>query len=169
MAKESLFESREQPAKASVILKLKRNRPLRRQHHRRHRQPGGASVEGLRPEAVVIIDNNGRPLARPSGDGDEPLGAAVMERQQRIERELASEVVALLEPIVGADRVRVNVTLRLNTKTRGRDDGACDPATRRAQPPDHARGRRRRTRPAASPARAATCRARRSRRRRRRR
>ena len=28
MAKDSLFESREQPAKASVILKLKRNRPL---------------------------------------------------------------------------------------------------------------------------------------------
>ena len=66
MAKDSLFGSRVQPAKASVVLKLKKNRPL---------APGttagitnlvAASVEGLRPESVVLLDSFGRPLARPT-------------------------------------------------------------------------------------------------------
>ena len=94
------------------------------------------SVEGLRPEAVVLIDNTGRPLARPSDDSDEPLSAAVMERQQKMERELAGEVVRMIEPIVGAERVRVNVTLRLNTKTQEET-----PETLRSRPPSSAAAR----------------------------
>ena len=129
MAKASLFESREQPAKASVILTLKRNRPLAASTIAGIVNLVAFSVEGLRPEAVVLIDNTGRPLARPSGDDDEPLSAAVMERQEKMERELASEVVRMIEPIVGADRVRANVTLRLNSKTEEETTEAFDPAS----------------------------------------
>ena len=75
----------------------------------------------------------------------------------------------MIEPIVGADRVRANVTLRLNSKTEEETTESLRPGQRRAQPSDHARGRRRERRPAASPVRAATFRARRSRRRPRRR
>ena len=35
----------------------------------------------------------------------------------------------MIEPIVGADRVRANVTLRLNAETRGRDEETFDPAS----------------------------------------
>ena len=129
MAKTSLFESREQPAKASVILTLKRNRPLAASTVAGIVNLVAFSVEGLRPEAVVLIDNTGRPLARPSGDGDEPLSAAVMERQEKMERELASEVVRMIEPIVGADRVRANVTLRLSSKSEEQTTEAYDPAS----------------------------------------
>jgi flagellar M-ring protein FliF len=117
MAKDSLFGSRVQPAKASVILKLKRNRPL---------SPGtvagitnliAGSVEGLRPESVVLLDTYGRPLSKPSDDSDEPLSGAHAERQQRLEKEMALRVVSLLEPVVGTDRVRVNVSARLNSNT----------------------------------------------------
>ena len=129
MAKASLFESREQPAKASVILTLKRNRPLAAGTIAGIVNLVSFSVEGLRPEAVVLIDNTGRPLARPSDDTDEPLSAAVMERQEKLERELASEVVRMIEPIVGADRVRANVTLRLNTRSQEETVESYDPAT----------------------------------------
>jgi flagellar M-ring protein FliF len=127
MAKTSLFESREQPAKASVILTLKRNRPLAASTIAGIVNLVSFSVEGLRPEAVVLIDNTGRPLARPSDDTDEPLSAAVMERQEKMERELAGEVIRMIEPIVGADRVRANVTLRLNTKTQEETLETFDP------------------------------------------
>ena len=116
MAKDSLFgESR--PAKASVVLKLRNQRPLAASSIAGISNLVAASVEGLRPESVVILDSYGRPLARPSEDDDDPMGAAQLERQQRLERDLSTRVIALLEPVVGAERVRVNVALKLNPQT----------------------------------------------------
>jgi flagellar M-ring protein FliF len=126
MGKDSLFgESR--PAKASVVLKLKGSRQLSTSSINGISNLVAASVEGLRPEAVVILDSFGRPLARPEGDANDPLGAAQMERQQRIEREMAQRVVALLEPVVGPDRVRVNVAVRLDAKTSEETEERWDP------------------------------------------
>jgi len=129
MAKPSLFESREQAAKASVTLTLKRNRPLATSTINGIVNLVAYSVEGLKPESVVVLDNTGRPLARPSEDGDEPLSAAVAERQQRLEHDLAAQVVKIVEPIVGADHVRANVTLRLNTKSSEVTEEKFDPNT----------------------------------------
>ncbi len=53
MAKDSLFGSRVQPAKASVVLKLKKNRPLAPGTTQGITNLVAASVEGLRPESVV--------------------------------------------------------------------------------------------------------------------
>jgi flagellar M-ring protein FliF len=114
MAKDSLFGQREQPAKASVVLKLKSNRPLATSTTQAIVALMAASVEGLRPEAVVIVDSFGRPLARPGADDDQPLGAAQVERQERFERELSTRVVGLLEPVVGDGRVRANVAAHLH-------------------------------------------------------
>jgi flagellar M-ring protein FliF len=126
MGKDSLFgESR--PAKASVVLKLKGARQLSTSTINGITNLVAASVEGLRPEAVVVLDSFGRPLARPEGDANDPLGAAQMERQQRIEREMAQRVVALLEPVVGADSVRVNVAVRLDAKTSEETEERWDP------------------------------------------
>jgi flagellar M-ring protein FliF len=129
LGKKSLFQSQEEPTKASVILALKRGRPLPAATVAGIVNLVAFSIEGLRPEAVVLLDNTGRPLARPSDDSDEPLSAAVMERQEKMERELASEVVRMIEPIVGAERVRANVTLRLNTKTQEETLETYDPNT----------------------------------------
>jgi flagellar M-ring protein FliF len=127
MAKTSLFGQREQPAKASVILKLRHNKPLPPQTIQGIASLVSAAVEGLRPEAVVIVDTFGRPLARPADDAGEPLGSVQIERQQRFERELAARVVALLEPVVGEGRVRVNVAARLHQDAEDRIEEQWDP------------------------------------------
>ena len=88
-----------------------------------------SSVEGLRPEAVVILDSFGRPLARPAGSDDEPTGGAQMERQQRIERDLTTRVASLLEPVVGAEGVRVNVSVRLDPQSEEATEEQWDPTT----------------------------------------
>jgi flagellar M-ring protein FliF len=129
MAKDSLFESRSQPAKASVILKLKKNRPPAASTIAGIVNLVAASVEGLRPEAIVLIDSFGRPLARPSDESDEPLSGSAFERQQRLEKEFSNRVVGMLEPIVGSERVRVNVSLRLNSNTEEQTEERYDPAS----------------------------------------
>jgi flagellar M-ring protein FliF len=116
MGKEVLF-GEPRPAKASVVLKLRGQRSLAPSTIGGLSNLVAASVEGLRPEAVVILDSYGRPLARPSAEDDLPGGAAQLERQHRLEREMGERVVALLEPVVGPDRVRVNVAVRLNQAT----------------------------------------------------
>jgi flagellar M-ring protein FliF len=113
MAKDSLFLDQAQPAKASVVLRLKNSRPLSPATVRGIAGLVSASVESLRPESVIILDNFGRSLGRPS-DGDEGgLNALQVDRQQLIERDLSSKVVAMLEPVAGAGRVRVNVAAYL--------------------------------------------------------
>ena len=51
---------------------------------------------------------------------------------------MSARVVALLEPVVGPDRVRVNVALKLNPQTQRRDRRALGPEHRRPQPADDA-------------------------------
>jgi flagellar M-ring protein FliF len=116
MGKDALF-SEPRPAKASVVLKLRGQRALTNSAISGIGNLVAASVEGLRPDAVVILDSYGRPLARPAADENIPGGAAQLERQQRMEQEMNARVVALLEPVVGPERVRVNVALKLNQAT----------------------------------------------------
>lgn len=130
MAKDSLFTDRDEPAKASVMLRLKANRPLSPATVRGIAGLVSSSVEGLRPESVVVLDQHGRPLSRPMDDSD-PAGmnASQMERQQQIERDLQTKVVALLEPVVGAGRVRVNVAAHLKADSVQETEERYDPNT----------------------------------------
>jgi flagellar M-ring protein FliF len=101
MGKEELFgESR--PATASVVLKLKAGRSLPASAVNGITNLVASAVDGMKAESVVVLDNYGRPLTRPKVDENDPAGAASMERQQRLEREYAQRVVAMLEPIVGS-------------------------------------------------------------------
>ena len=130
MAKDSLFLDREEPAKASVALRLKANRPLSAATVRGIAGLVSSSVEGLGPESVMILDQQGRPLTRPEDSTDSAgLNASQLERQQQIERDLATKVVALLEPVVGQGRVRVNVAAHLKADLVEETEERWDPNT----------------------------------------
>jgi flagellar M-ring protein FliF len=126
MGRDSLFgESR--PAKASVVLTLRGTRPMPAATTAGIANLVAASVEGLRPDAVVVLDSRGRALSRPADDSDLP--GVHLERQQRMEHEMATRVVGLLAPVVGADRVRVNVALTLDAQSRQETEERWDPET----------------------------------------
>ncbi|MCC7010569.1 MAG: flagellar M-ring protein FliF [Acidobacteria bacterium] len=129
MAKESLFVDQEQPAKASVVLKLRGNRPLAASTVKGIQNLVSGSVEALRPESVVILDTFGRPLTRPQESDDALASSAQGDRQQQIERDLTAKVVSLLEPVVGAGRVRVNVSAQLNPDSVEQTEEHWDPTT----------------------------------------
>jgi flagellar M-ring protein FliF len=122
----SLFVGQERPTTASVVLKLRQNRQLAPSTIHAITSLVAGSVESLRPEAVVVIDNFGRPLAATSRDED-GSSTGQMERQQRIEQELTTRVVSLLEPIVGEGRVRVNVSAKIATDTQEETEERWDP------------------------------------------
>jgi flagellar M-ring protein FliF len=126
MPQPSLFAKQDQAAKASVVLKLRHNQPLPPSTISAITGLVAASVEGLRPEGVVLIDSFGRPLTA-SPDAADGTGALRIERQQRIEHELSARVLTLLEPIVGTGDVRVNVSAKLNTDTQEETEERWDP------------------------------------------
>jgi flagellar M-ring protein FliF len=127
MGKDSLFGD-PRPAKASVVIKLRRQRGLPESTAAGIGNLVAASVEGLRPESVVILDSFGRPLFRTADDADAP-GALQLDRQQRLEKDVAGRVVALLEPVVGVGRVRVNTTVRLTVRSSEETEERWDPNT----------------------------------------
>lgn len=126
MGKDSTFgESR--PTKASVVLKLRGQSGLQAGTIAGIAGLVAGSVEGLRPEAVVILDSYGRPLSRSLGEDGMAGAAGQLERQQRLEHDLSAKVLAMLEPVVGPERVRVNVALKLNPQTREETEERWDP------------------------------------------
>ena len=128
MAKDSLYSDQSQPAKASVMLRLKSNRPLSDATVRGIAGLVSNSVESLRPEAVAILDTYGRLLSRPDEEGAGTAGLQ-SDRQQQLERDLSTRVVALLEPVVGPGHVRVNVSARLKADAEEETEERWDPTT----------------------------------------
>lgn len=129
LPKASLFAGNNEQAKASVVLKLRNNKPLAPSTVAGIAGLVAASVESLRPESVVIIDTFGRPLSQRPDAEEEMMGGAPLERQQRVEKDLSAKVVALLEPVVGPGHVRVNVSARLNGNSQEETEERWDPTT----------------------------------------
>ena len=129
LAKDSLLTAQAEQAKASVVLKLRTNKPPSAATIAGIAGLVASSVESLRAESVVILDTFGRPLTRTSGAEIDAASGAPLERQQRIERDLAARVVALLEPVVGPGHVRVNVSAALNASSSEETEERWDPTT----------------------------------------
>lgn len=129
MAKDSLFATEKQSAKASVVLKLKGRKPLAPQTITAIAGLVASSVEDLRPESVVVLDTFGRSLTGKENQDDQDGSGLNLDKQHRLERDLTTKVVALLEPIVGEGHVRVNVAARLNANSAEETEEHWDPET----------------------------------------
>ncbi len=88
-----------------------------------------AGVEGLEPEAVVLMDSFGD-LLHPTDDAPESSGSGRhTERREQLEQDLTRRVVALLEPVAGTGRVRANVAVILRTESEEATEESWDPTT----------------------------------------
>ncbi len=100
--KRSLAKDQEQPASASVALHLHAGQRLSAEQVRGIRQLVAASIEGLRPDAVAIVDNHGNLL-----DAADP---GSIDRKGELERGVTARVRSLLERVVGPGKVSVVTT-----------------------------------------------------------
>jgi len=101
MPHDSLFREQERPAKASVILKLRR-RTLEEGEPESIRNLVASAVDGLSPDHVVLVDADGRVQLGPKTHDAQRLTA---------EQALEEKLLATLEPVTGVGNVRASVTL----------------------------------------------------------
>jgi flagellar M-ring protein FliF len=112
--KDSVFLDSQQPAKASVLVKLRPGRRLAPENVLAIDHLVSAAVEGLSPDAVSVLDMNGNLLGRPKAagtlDGPEPSEAA-LEYRRHVEGDLVSKIDATLEPLLGAGKFRAGASV----------------------------------------------------------
>ena len=129
LAQKALFGRTEQPAKASVVLKLRSSREMPEETVRGIVTLVASGVEGLSPDAVVLIDSFGRPFSTASNTPEEGSTGRHVERRQQLELDMTQRVVALLEPVAGVGRVRANVAVTLSSESEEATEESWDPAT----------------------------------------
>jgi flagellar M-ring protein FliF len=115
MPARSLFIEQEDPATASVILKLRRGRQLSKDQIQGIVHLISSSVSRLAPDDVTIIDNNGKMLA---GFKEKSTLSQVTSNQlafqEKKERLMENRIKTMLESVLGQDKAIVRVSCLLN-------------------------------------------------------
>ena len=127
-AKDSIYTEQRQPAKASVLVKLRRAAALSPQNIQAICQLLGSAVPGLAPEMVTLVDTAGNLLnrSRQAGIGVES-SEATLDYRKSIERDLQNKIAATLEPLLGVDHFRVGVSAEVDLSTTDQNEETYDP------------------------------------------
>jgi flagellar M-ring protein FliF len=125
----SIFVRERSRPTASVMLQLANGRALAESQVEAIVHLVASSVGDMAPEAVSVVDQNGRLLSQTTGQGAET--DRQLQVQSRIEERYRHAVTQLLTPIVGADKFSTEVHAEVNFAERQ--------ATRETYPQDEAR------------------------------
>lgn len=109
----SLFSKEEDRPKASVLIKLKAGRRLTQGQVNGIVHLVSSSVEGMQPKDVAVVDSRGEMLTSAVGEGV-GMSNSQMEYQRNIEKELEGRAIAMLEPVVGKEKVRAKVAVAVD-------------------------------------------------------
>jgi len=118
MPHESLFRDQQRPAKASVVLKLRRA-SLGEGEADSIRNLVASAVDGLSPEHVVLVDASGRLSLGPRTAESAQLSA---------EHALEEKIVSTLEAVTGSGNVRASVTIDYGADTLEETSESYDPS-----------------------------------------
>jgi flagellar M-ring protein FliF len=115
MSPRSLFIEEQEPATASVILKVRSGRWLSNDQVQGVIHLVSSSVPRLNPENVTIVDQNGKLLAGQSGQPTPgKISSDQLDFQQRKEVLLEKRVASMLEKVLGEDKAIVRVSCDLD-------------------------------------------------------
>ena len=111
MASRSLFVEEQEPATASVILKMRSGKWLGKEQIQGIVHLVSSSISGLRPENVTIVDGNGKMLAGfPDKSGMAGVTSDQLAFQEKVEKNLETRVKTMLEKALGPERAIVRVS-----------------------------------------------------------
>ncbi len=114
LPKESLFQEKAEPTKASVVLKLNAGKVLNDTMVSGIVHLVSSAVEGLTPQNVTVVDSSGRLLSARQASPDEALTNAQLEIKAQAEKDFTKKIVNILEPIVGEGKVKADTSVTLN-------------------------------------------------------
>jgi flagellar M-ring protein FliF len=120
----SLYSSTQEPTTASVAIKTKPGMSLGPSEVRGITQLVANSVEGLKPDNVTIVNQDGNVLVPAAGDPTDPtqvseagalkLTAEQLLAKQRYETNLQENIQGLLDTVIGPHRSAVRVATDMN-------------------------------------------------------
>jgi flagellar M-ring protein FliF len=107
-----LFEREHQTPRASIALKIRGE--LSAQQVNAIRRLVASAVDGLKPENISIIDEQGRLLADGTSS-DVGSGIALEEKQATLEKRVKSQIEDIVASVVGQGRARVQISAELDS------------------------------------------------------
>lgn len=130
--KESVFTEKEDGAKASVVVRVRQNKELSAERSSAIVSLVASAIEGLEPTGVSVMDTSGRLLVaagqnRPGGMGDTGAFTSQLESKRKFETESATRLIALIEPVVGYNRVRADVAADIDFSQTEQSEEKYDP------------------------------------------
>jgi flagellar M-ring protein FliF len=129
--KDSVFLDSQQPAKASVLVRLKPGARLAPQNVLAINHLVASAVEGLSPDAVSVLDMNGNLLGRPRAPGglEGPESSeASLDYRHKVEADLLTKINSTLEPLLGAEKFRAGVSVECDFSGGEQSEEIYDPA-----------------------------------------
>ncbi len=125
---DSLFAEEEQPATASVVLRLNPGRQLDQRHLQGIINLVSCSVKGLKPENVSIVDMDGGILTKghdKNSIGD--ISADQFEYQRKLADTYEKQIQTMLGPVVGTNNVVAKVSVDVDFKRINTSEEKYDP------------------------------------------
>ena len=124
----SIFLRDEREPSASVFIKLKPGAEIHPDQVKAIRNLVAASVEDLKPENVVVIDDRGRNLtAMLEDEGEEAVSAKQLKIKKEIEKDIEKKIQTALEEALGYGNVKVRVSVELDFSKVQRKEEIYDP------------------------------------------
>ncbi len=115
LPEKSIFIRDKEEASASVFIKLKPGADITPEQVKAIRNLVSASVENLKPEKVVVIDDRGRDLSSLIEDSKEGAVSTTQFRiREQFERSLEKKIQSALESALGYGNVKVRVSAELD-------------------------------------------------------
>jgi flagellar M-ring protein FliF len=131
LAKDSLYSEARQPAKASVLVKLRHAAALSPQNIAAICQLTASAVPGLSSDQVSLVDTSGNLLNRPRpstpGDGAD-ASEATLDYRKSIEQGIQNKIASTLEPLLGPDHFRIGVSADVDLTSGEQSEEVFDPA-----------------------------------------
>ncbi len=116
MSSKSLFAEQEEPASASVVLKLRYGSWLKKGEIEGIVNLVSSSVSGLHPENVAVIDNTGKIFTAKEKTIAESINSNQLEFQEKVEKNLENRVKTMLDTALGAGQSVVRISCDIDFK-----------------------------------------------------
>jgi len=129
LAKDSLYSEAREPAKASVLVKLRHAASLSPQNIAAICQLTASAVPGLSADQVSLVDTSGNLLNRPrpnAPDGSENSEAS-LDYRKSVEQNLQNKIASTLEPLLGPDHFRIGVSADVDITSGEQSEEVFDP------------------------------------------
>ncbi|MGB0909397.1 MAG: flagellar basal-body MS-ring/collar protein FliF [Nitrospirales bacterium] len=105
-----LFTSDKQPARAAVVLTLRRGASLTQSQVQGVIHLVSSSVEGLDPAEITIVDGHGQVLSNTIAQKESQLTTSQVEMQRSVERDYEERVQSMLDKVLGRNKSVVRVS-----------------------------------------------------------